>query len=217
MITIASWIREKDEPWFSRSFAAVGRPGVRITNARRGEQVSLLEGANALLLTGGEDISAGYLRQPVPDLSILDSPIPERDAWEFAAIAVAIERGLPIFAICKGHQVLNVALGGTLHLDISGHNRPEQKDANLQTLRYDAGVNDHRRFTQVNSSHHQALDRLGDGLVVEAWTSDDHIIEQVRSIRLPWCFGVQFHPERDADYYRSLFSDFVDAAGRAPR
>ena len=63
----------------------------------------------------------------------------------------------------------------------------------------------------MNSSHHQAIDRLGDGLEVLAWCGDDDIIEQVRSRTLPWCMGVQYHPERDPKYYRDLFADFVGA------
>ena len=82
---------------------------------------------DGLLLTGGNDISQEFLRQPVPDPSVLEDGDPPRDEWEFAATRNAIERGLPILAICKGMQVLNVVLGGTLRLDISGHNLPEQK------------------------------------------------------------------------------------------
>jgi putative glutamine amidotransferase len=80
-----------------------------------------LEKMDALLLTGGRDLGAEYLRQPVPDPTVLEKPDPARDEWEFSAVNVALERGLPILAICKGMQLLNVALGGTLRLDISGH------------------------------------------------------------------------------------------------
>ena len=74
---------------------------------------------NGLLLTGGPDISKEFLRQEIPDESVLDKDVdPKRDAWEFAAVESALAGGLPIFAICKGLQVLNVALGGTLKLDI---------------------------------------------------------------------------------------------------
>ena len=62
---------------------------------------------------------------------------PARDEWEFAAVSKTLELGLPIFAICKGLQLLNVALGGTLRLDIPGHNLPEQKDHDVQPLRTD--------------------------------------------------------------------------------
>jgi len=212
MLRIATWIRAKDVPWFGRSFAP--HPEVTLLDGRTGEIGPELPGIAALLITGGEDIAAGYLRQPIPDPSPILDPVPERDAWEFAALATALARGLPILGVCKGHQVLNVGLGGTLRLHIEGHNLPEQKDANIQPLRYDAEVPDSRRFAAVNSSHHQAIDRLGDGLVVEAWHAGDGTIEQVRSTRLPWCVGVQYHPERDAQLYAPLFAEFVGAAAR---
>ncbi len=210
MPVIASWIREKDERWFADSLSGLGRADLVVRNARRGEAIDLAT-IDGLLLTGGEDIAADYLHQPVPDPAILDAPVPERDAWEFAAADAAVARGIPIFGVCKGMQVMNVALGGTLHLDIRGHNLPEQKSANVQSLRHDSGNSARWRYDRVNSSHHQALDRLGDGLEVLAWCADDEIVEQVRSRILPWCMGVQYHPERDPEFYRAVFADFVGA------
>ena len=210
MPRIATWIREKDIPWFGRSFAP--HPDVTLVDGRTGQAAPALEGIDALLVTGGEDIAARYLRQPVLDPSQVIDSVPERDAWEFAALATALERGLPILGVCKGHQVLNVGLGGTLHLHIEGHDRPEQKTANVQTLRFESSAPDSRRFAAVNSSHHQAIAQLGDGLFVEAWHAGDGTIEQVRSTKLPWCVGVQYHPERDAVLYAPLFAEFVGAA-----
>jgi putative glutamine amidotransferase len=210
MPVIASWIREKDEPWFEGSFAVLGRADLVTRNARRGDAIDL-QAVDAILITGGEDISAKFLHQPIPDPAHIEDPVPERDAWEFAAVAAAVERGIPLLGVCKGLQVINVALGGTLHLDIPGHNRPEQKSANIQPLRHDSGNASPWRYDCVNSSHHQAIDRLGGGLEVLAWCQADNIIEQVRSRTLPWCVGVQYHPERDPKYYRSVFGDFVEA------
>jgi putative glutamine amidotransferase len=141
----------------------------------------------------------------VGDPALIQDPEPDRDAWEFAAVRSAFERGIPLLAICKGVQVLNLALGGTLHLDIAGHNLPEMKSANVQPLRYDRSAR--HRFDMVNSSHHQALDRVADALEVEAWHAGDGTIEQVRLRNYPWGVGVQYHPERDLVYTR-LFEDF---------
>jgi putative glutamine amidotransferase len=164
-----------------------------------------------LLLSGGPDVAEEFLRQPVPDPSILDTDVePERDRWEFAATKDALERELPIFAICKGMQLLNIALGGTLHLDIPGHNAPEMKDRNIQPLRTDRSAA--HRLECVNSSHHQAVDRLGDGLEVEAWCETDDIIEQMRLRDYPFALAVQYHPER-GDGYEALFADFVSRLG----
>ncbi len=106
--------------------------------------------------------------------------------------------------------MLNVVLGGTLLLDIPGHADLGQKDKEVQPLRHADGVPGYRRFTNVNSSHHQAVDRLGDGLVAEAWCDTDGIVEQIYHRTHPWCVGVQYHPERD-QAYASLFRAFVDA------
>lgn len=213
MSILATWIREKDEPFFARWF--LERPDVEVRNAGRmsvlpdGDRV-LPAGVAGLLLSGGPDIGEKFLRQPVPDPSVIEEDAqPERDAWEFAAAREAVERGLPIFAICKGVQVLNVALGGTLHLDIPGHNAPALRLGNFQPVAYGKTAPEHTRYERINSSHHQALDRLGDGLEVEAWSPGDGIIEQVRRRGEPYCFGVQYHPERH-EQYSPLFHEFFD-------
>lgn len=203
MKTIASWIRECDEENFARYFRP--HPGLALANARRAP-VDLAD-ASALLLTGGPDISLEFLRQRVDDPRVIQEPEPERDAWEFEAVKSALERGLPILAVCKGMQVLNVALGGTLHLDIEGHNLPEQKLQELQPLRFAPSAT--IRFDRVNSSHHQALDRLAPGLEVEAWSAADDIIEQVRLRDHDFCLGVQYHPER-GEVYTPLFEMFAE-------
>jgi putative glutamine amidotransferase len=202
---VLSWIREKDEGMFGSFFTA--HPGVVLENARRRE--GDLERMDGLLLTGGADICAAYLRQPVSQLElglIEDDAEADRDGFEFAAVQTAMERGVPILTVCKGTQVLNVALGGTLHLDIPGHDLPEMKLHNVQRLRFAAKAS--VRFDRVNSSHHQALDRLGAGLEVEAWSAADGVIEQVRLKNYPYALGVQFHPERDSSY-KPLFEQFL--------
>jgi putative glutamine amidotransferase len=202
MPKLATWLREKDEKWFQRFFDK--HPEIEICNARDGE-VAIAD-VGALLLTGGSDIAPEFLRQPIPDPSILEKDVElARDRWEFGAVDKALVRGLPVLAICKGMQLLNVALGGSLKLDIPGHKLPEQKDNDIQPLRSDAKAT--HQFENVNSSHHQALDLLGEGLVVEAWCPSDDIIEQVRMRNQPFVLGVQYHPER-GKIYDSLFEDF---------
>jgi putative glutamine amidotransferase len=205
MPNVASWIRECDEPHFRHFFEK--RPDMRLFNAR----IAPMDWAamDGLLLTGGEDIGAEYLRQEIPPLSLIHEPQPARDAWEFATLLLALQSGKPVLAICKGHQVLNVVLGGTLHPDIPGHNLPEMKTNNIQPLRYDFSAPAGRRFDRVNSSHHQAIDRLGDGLEVEAWCAADDVIEQVKLSGRPFVLGVQYHPERD-ELYEPLFACFFD-------
>jgi putative glutamine amidotransferase len=195
-------MRRKDEKWFQPFFAK--HPDIHVFDARKDDVA--LDKMDGLLLTGGSDISPEFLRQEVPDPSVLDKRVdPERDRWEFQAVQNALSRGLPILAICKGLQVFNVALGGTLKLDIHGHNLPHQKESEVQPLRHETAAS--HRFPKVNSAHHQAIEQLGDDLEVEAWAADDGIIEQVRLRKYPFALAVQYHPERSRAY-QSLFDDF---------
>jgi putative glutamine amidotransferase len=202
MPNLATWIRQKDAKYFRTIFA--NHPNIKVWNARtRNVPLDKMDG---LLLSGGSDISPEFLRQEISDPSVLDKQIePERDRWEFQAVQNALSRGLPILAICKGLQVFNVALGGTLKLDIQGHNLPEQKERDIQPLR--SARRAFHRFPKVNSAHHQAIDKLGDDLEVEAWAAHDGIIEQVRLRKYPFALAVQYHPERSR-IYDSLFDDF---------
>jgi putative glutamine amidotransferase len=203
MANLATWIRPKDEKWFQPFFAK--HPEIHVFNAHKGP-VSM-DQMDGLLLTGGSDIAPEFLRQEKVDPTLIhkDDLDPKRDRWEFEAISKALARGLPILGVCRGIQVLNVALGGTLTLDIAGHGLPEQKEQDIQPLRYDGSAK--HRFENVNSSHHQAVDRVADGFDVEAWCADDDIIEQVRLRNYPFALAVQYHPER-GKIYDALFDDF---------
>jgi putative glutamine amidotransferase len=205
--TIASWIRASDDTWFHQVFSHY--PDLRLENARVGS-VDWTQ-THGLLLTGGSDISEKYLRQPVPSPALIRDPDPVRDAWEFDAVKQALEHHLPVFAICRGLQILNVALGGSLLLDIPGHD--SAKNDNVQPLRYASGVPP--LVSQVNSSHHQAIDRLGEGLVGEAWHTGDGVLEQARLKGRGFCLGVQFHPERDP-LYQPLFDAFATEVRKHP-
>jgi putative glutamine amidotransferase len=203
MRNIATWMRRSDEKYFAPFLAKY--PDIEVWNAaRRNVPFEQMDG---LLLTGGPDVAPEFLNQPVPDPSVIEKDVnPDRDRWELDAIKKAIESGLPIFAICKGLQTLNVALGGTLHLDITGHKLPDQKTHDVQPLRSDRKTR--HRFEKVNSSHHQALNKLGAGLEVESWCATDDIVEQVKLRDYPFALGVQYHPER-GKIYDELFDDFV--------
>lgn len=215
MRKVATWIRGSDEALFAQFFA--DHPDVRLVNmrtaasrGRSGPAAGVFfddaERWDAVLLSGGPDIAAEFHVEPPADPGLIKEPEPARDAWEFAAVRYAVGRGVPLFCVCKGVQVFNVALGGTLHLDIRGHDAPGLKSRNVQPLRHDSLAR--HRFAQVNSSHHQAIDRLAAGLEVEAWCADDGIIEQVRLRDHPFALGVQYHPERDRSY-QPLFDDFI--------
>jgi len=186
------------------------------------EVLSRLDG---LLLSGGRDVDPSlYGEEPLPACGESDAA---RDTFEIALAHRACEEGLPLFAICRGVQLLNVARGGTLIQDVptrvAGALAHSQK-----TLRWDAyghhvDVVANTRLAglagaprvRVNSDHHQAADRVADGLVVSA-RAHDGTVEALEDPRLPWCLGVQWHPERmpDDPLTRRLFADFVEAAHR---
>jgi putative glutamine amidotransferase len=206
MPSIATWIRQCDEHWFTPIFSRY--PYLTMHNAR--SRPLDLGQMDALLLTGGGDISPSFLRQQIAQPSlIVDTDCP-RDEWEFKAVSAMLLSGKPIMAICRGLQVLNVAMGGTLQIDIPNHDDAET--ANIQPLRHSPKAL--HRFAAVNSSHHQALERLADGIVVEAWSVSDGIVEQARLRSSAFAIGVQYHPERHP-LYLPLFADFFDRVRNA--
>lgn len=183
-------------------------------NADIAERV--LDGLDGLLITGGKDVDpAAYGQRPHPST---DEPHHQRDAWEFALLDVALERGLPVLGICRGAQVLNVALGGTLHQhlpDVIGHNGHRAGNAMFTSLPVRT-VPGTRLAALVGESvdarcyHHQAIAELGEGLVVSAWDTDD-VIEALELPGRDFVLAVQWHPEESLDDLR-LFSAIVEAA-----
>jgi putative glutamine amidotransferase len=174
-----------------------------------------LAAVRGLVLTGGEDVApARYGAAPHPRLGDVD---PVRDAAELALIAAARARGLPILAICRGIQILNVALGGTLYQDLDSE-RPGPVPHNDETGRHpvhvEAGSLLERtlgtRSASVNSRHHQAIRDLAPGLKAVAW-ADDGVIEgaEPTDAKEPWIVAVQWHPEDLTE--RALFDGFARA------
>jgi putative glutamine amidotransferase len=174
-----------------------------------------LAAVRGLVLTGGEDVApARYGAAPHPRLGDVD---PVRDAAELALIAAARARGLPILAICRGIQILNVALGGTLYQDLDSE-RPGPVPHNDETGRHpvhvEAGSLLERtlgtRSASVNSRHHQAIRDLAPGLKAVAW-ADDGVIEgaELTDAKEPWIVAVQWHPEDLTE--RALFDGFARA------
>jgi len=172
-------------------------------------------GVRGLVLTGGEDVEpARYGATPHPKL---EEPDPARDAAELALIAAARERRLPILAICRGIQILNVALGGTLYQDLASE-RPgpiaHTGDDVRHTVRIEPGSLLERTLgvgsATVNSRHHQAIRDLAPGLRAVAW-AEDGLIEAVEpaDAAAPWTLAVQWHPEDLNE--RALFDGFARA------
>jgi len=187
----------------------------------------LFDQLDGLMLTGGGDIDpARFGEAPHPSVAEVSGA---RDTLELELTERAVRQELPLLAICRGIQVLNVALGGTLYQDIPSdpgspidHSQKERRDRPTHAVKVLGEGTRLGRILgtlelEVNSFHHQAVKRLGRGLREIAWASDG-IIE---GVELPgadgFVVGVQWHPEDLVEHdpvARSLFAAFVDAAKR---
>lgn len=180
----------------------------------------VLDGLDGLVITGGRDVDPATYGQAAHPST--DEPAGDRDAWEFALVGGALARGLPLFGICRGAQVINVALGGSLHQhlpDVVGHYQHQLGNAVFSTssirtvpgTRLAALVGE---STDAQCYHHQAIAELGTGLIASAWDSDG-VIEAVEMVpsgdRDRWVVAVQWHPEERLDDLR-LFAGVVQAA-----
>ena len=158
-----------------------------------------------LLLPGGGDMEPWRYGQDNLASRNLD---PERDALELDLIRLFVSLGKPVLGICRGMQSINVSFGGTLLQDIPGHSQLDGVDR-LHPVRTAPGFFSALNVESVNSAHHQAVDRLGDGLSAQQWAPDG-VIEALRHESLP-VFGVQWHPERLPDPAGdALFQMFLD-------
>jgi len=176
----------------------------------------VLDGLDGLVITGGKDVDpARYGQAPHPKT---DEPRHDRDEWEFALLAGALKRGLPVLGICRGAQVLNVALGGTLHQhlpDVVGHSRHQAGNAVFSTSRVRIAPGTRLatligEYSDEQCYHHQAIAELGKGLIATARDSDG-VIEAVELPGDTFVLAVQWHPEERLSDLR-LFAAIVEAA-----
>jgi putative glutamine amidotransferase len=182
----------------------------------------LLDRVDGLLLAGGTDVDpASYGARPHPEVG---NTVPERDRFELALAHRALERELPLLAICRGMQMLNVACGGTLvqHVpDVVGHEEhrhtPGQfadHEVEIEEGTLAARAAGGRRLA-VKSHHHQGIDELGEGLEISAWSARDRLPEAVEDPGRPFVLGVLWHPEEDEA--SRLIAALVEEARGQPR
>jgi putative glutamine amidotransferase len=190
---------------------------------------AVLDVLDGVLLTGGGDIDPvlyGEERHPT-----VDDAEPGRDEFELDLARRAMESDMPLLAICRGAQVLNVAAGGTLVQDIPSaieteltHTLKDPKDCIAHAIRITRGSRLHEALgtgvdaacsCRVNSRHHQSVGRLGRDLVASA-VAGDGVIEAIEAPRATFCLGVQWHPENfwRTGEFKPLFDAFVEAARR---
>ena len=177
----------------------------------------VLDRLDGLILAGGRDVDPRtYGAEPHPET---DVPRRERDDFELALAARAMERDIPLLGICRGMQVMNVARGGTLvqHVEHEQHRRSVGTfDGNDHPVRLEDGSLAARAAGEIAhgtlSHHHQGIDRVGDGFVVTGWADDDELPEALEDPELRFALGVQWHPEADEE--SRVIAAFVDEARR---
>jgi putative glutamine amidotransferase len=191
-----------------------------------------LNGIDGLMLTGGDDVAPSRYGETAHD-SVVEAE-PGRDEFEIALVTTARARQLPLFAICRGIQVMNVACGGTLVQDIPSEVHgalphsltvpPNQSyslahevwlDQDTLLCRLMCERLSDADACEVNSRHHQAIKALAPGFKVSA-TAPDGVIEAIEDPAQRFCIGVQWHPENfwRTGEFRPLFEGFVEASGQ---
>jgi len=208
----------------TRSYVeAVERAGglaVLLPNTDDDRAEAYLDRIDGLLLTGGDDPDPVLFGEdPHPQIEMVDA---RRDHFEIALVHGALRREMPLFGICRGVQILNIALGGDIYQDV-----PSQTESALQHTQqrlddgpwHDVAVDQSSLLARVlgveklrvNSFHHQACRRPAEGLTVSA-VAGDGVPEALEDPRQKFCLGVQWHPELSGADGEKLFSAFVQAA-----
>jgi len=184
----------------------------------------LVDSIDGLLLTGGGDMHPNNYGQVAHEK--LKEIANRRDQVELAVIDRVMKADKPILGICRGHQVLNIALGGTLYQDLSSfpgqtlrHADPEQTGAIFHSVTLKEGSKLYgaigAKSIDANSSHHQAANKLGKGLTAVAYAPDG-VCEAIEHGESDFVIGVQWHPEAiiDRGHSRKLFEAFIGSASR---
>jgi gamma-glutamyl-gamma-aminobutyrate hydrolase PuuD len=207
-------------PWYVKSVLAAGGFPLIVPPGDRRVQETYLRQVNGFLFTGGRDYPPAAYGEPQDPRTELMSE--ERSAADLALAAMVLERGLPVLAICGGHQLVSISLGGKLiqHVEQAAAHRPEQ----YHTVHIVGGRILKALFglgpIAVNSIHHQAVDprAVGRGLEVTA-LAEDGTVEAIESTDDRFLLGLQWHPERirDEEHRRKVFGAFVRASGGGDR
>ena len=227
----ASWVVWRDtevnisQRHYSECVAAAGGIPVLLPAEEQSasDPAELLDVLDGLVLSGGADLDpASYGADPDPMTVGYKA---ERDRFEIALCRGALERDVPLLAICRGMQIFNVACGGTLiqHLGDSTQHVEVVGEFSTHEVRLEPGSLAARAAgsarVEVRSHHHQALDRLGEGLVASGWSVPDDLVEAVELPGRTFAVGFMWHPEelRDGAPFRALTEAAQNASGVRPR
>ena len=210
---------------YSQAVTQLGGLPLMVGNLEPDLAEAYLEGAEGLILTGGVDVDPSYFgAEPHPLLGLVDGP---RDRFEMALYHAARAKGVPVLGVCRGHQLINVAAGGTLHQHLPAvvqtlqHEQADITGAPSHSVTLEPGSALAQAFgaarVRTNSYHHQAVDKPGPGLRVVGKTADG-TVEALENTEGPFVLGVQWHPEMSFQAYDGQiapFSAFMNAVADA--
>jgi putative glutamine amidotransferase len=206
------------QPTYVRAVEKAGGIPVLIPELEPDAVDSFLDRLDGVVLVGGPDVDPAHYRAAKLETTV--TALPGRDAFDLELARRCVARDHPLLAVCRGVQVLNVALGGSLHQHLPHHMVGDRWNDDV----HDVDIEPGSRCAEIlgvtrlktNSLHHQAIDRLGDGVRVVA-RADDGTVEAIEVDGAPAVMGVQWHPEllRHRDEHLSLFLDLIRRAGVA--
>lgn len=237
MVGVTAWRRTLDtyygpdrlqtlSTYYADSLLAAGMLPVILPNGQDQDNAEQIVGSlHGVLVSGGDDLDpATYGEEPTASKRY-DAEV---DRFEIAVVEAARRQKKPLLAICRGLQLLNVAMGGTLaqevtspdgvHASFTDETTPEEMSARRHVVHFDpesilAEIYEANE-AKVNTLHHQGIGRIGDGLIVEA-RADDGLVEAARFDGDWWALGVQWHPERMDGEHQRVFAAFREAIQRS--
>jgi putative glutamine amidotransferase len=231
LVGITAWRRSLDtfygpdtlqtlSTYYTDSVSSAGMTPIMFPAALDPEEATrLVASVEGVLLSGGDDVDPTSYDAANTDSKNVDRDV---DRFEVAVARAARARGTPVLAICRGLQLLNVALGGTLDQEVTSEGGPhepvsrdyEEMQARRHVVTFEEGsilaTMYGSREAKVNTLHHQGVDRIAAELIVEGRT-DDGLIEAARFSGGWWAVGVQWHPERMAGAHQDIFAEFRKA------